>query len=51
MTFWQTFGRYEREVVQGKDGVLYYTGWVRSVGGCLVDGSWPQWNLHTGEKR
>jgi len=51
MTFWQTLGRYECEVAQGTGGILYYTGWIRYVGGLLADGRWPQWNRHTGKKR
>lgn len=51
MTFWQKSGHYEHEVAEKADGALYYTGWVRCVGGCLADEGWPQWNESTGEKR
>ncbi len=48
MTFWQTLGHYEYEV---DDEGFHYTGWVRCVGGRLTDGRWPEWNIHTGERR
>lgn len=50
-TFWQTLGQYEYEVEVGADSHMYYTGWVRCVGGRMADGRWPEHNIYTGKKR
>lgn len=43
---WRRIGQYEYEYDEKG-----YTGWYRRVDGRLACGSWPQWNMNTGEKR
>ena len=47
MNFWQRQGQYEYEVTS--DGK--YSGWVRYVGGKMVDGRWPEFNIYSGQTR